>query len=257
MLPIALVVGVATATPSSAAVPPRAPVFTGQGFDSCTAPSVDAMRAWLASPFRAVNVYLAGVNRYCAQEQLTADWVRQVREMGWAITPTVVGLQAPCHRRQELHRIDPARPWAQGRAAADEAVAAAEQLGLPRGAPLYYDMEYYDREPTCSAVVIKFLRAWTNRLHERGYRSGVYSSASAAITDLVRVHPWARPDVIWFARWDGNPSVYGSAYIPDLLWRPHRRIHQYLRAHDETWGGVTINIDTNTVDSEVVPKLAG
>src|SRR3954467_14696148 len=52
----------------------RAGVFTGYGFESCNAPTIEALIAWLASPYRAVGIYIGGVNRTCANTGLTTDW---------------------------------------------------------------------------------------------------------------------------------------------------------------------------------------
>jgi len=40
----------------------------------------------------------------------------------------------------------------------------------------------------------------------------------------------------------------GGSYLPDNHWANHERIHQYRGGHNETWGGVTINIDNNYLD---------
>jgi hypothetical protein len=37
--------------------------YAGLAFDTCTAPSLTAIRAWGASPYRAVGVYIGGANR--------------------------------------------------------------------------------------------------------------------------------------------------------------------------------------------------
>src|SRR5690606_2353982 len=68
-----------------------ATTFKGLGFDTCTAPSVSAMRAWLASPYRAVNIYFGGNNRACTQPNLTAGWVSDVTAQGWRLIPTYFG----------------------------------------------------------------------------------------------------------------------------------------------------------------------
>ena len=47
-------------------------VFIGLGFDACTAPSTRTMAAWGSSPYRAVGVYIGGLNRGCSQPNLTA-----------------------------------------------------------------------------------------------------------------------------------------------------------------------------------------
>src|SRR4051795_2391625 len=39
-----------------AAALPRAGVFTGYAFDTCSAPSLSTLQAWLASPYRAVGI---------------------------------------------------------------------------------------------------------------------------------------------------------------------------------------------------------
>jgi hypothetical protein len=41
---------------------------TGKGFDACTAPSAQAMSAWLAnSSYQAIGIYIGGSDRACAQ----------------------------------------------------------------------------------------------------------------------------------------------------------------------------------------------
>ena len=50
---------------------------------------------------------------------------------------------------------------------------------------------------------------------------------------------------------DPNMTVWGIFCIDDSLWARSQRIRQYTNSHDETWGGVTIEIDSNAVDSIV------
>jgi hypothetical protein len=57
------------------------PRVARHGFDSCTTPSLAAMRAWRRA-FSAMAVYIGGVEAGCASPNLTADWVRAVT--GWA-----------------------------------------------------------------------------------------------------------------------------------------------------------------------------
>ena len=71
------------------------------------------------------------------------------------------------------------------------------------------------------------------------------------------------PDQLWIARWCSQPyqpTCYNGTNdpeVPDTLWADHQRIRQYLGGHQETWGGVTINIDSNTVDASLAPGTAG
>lgn len=224
----------------------------GLGFDACTAPSLDAMSAWRASPYGAVGIYIGGAARACAQPNLTASWLRSIASTGWKVTPIYVGLQAPCS--SFANRITYGREWDQGRDAALDAIARAQALGLGAGSDIFFDMESYPQSAQCSGSVRAFLSSWTSTLHYNGYSSGVYSSASTGIRDLALgfAQPgYVPPDKIWIARWNGVPDVYShDAYVSDNLWAPYSRIHQYLGGHVETHGGVSINIDSNMLDTD-------
>lgn len=91
-------------------------------------------------------------------------------------------------------------------------------------------MEAYSTTDTaCRQAVLTFLSNWSARLHELGYRSGVYSSADSGIGDLVSVYDSTdllRPDHVRFARWNGVATVSDTA-IPDADWANHQRIKQY------------------------------
>ncbi|TDQ00707.1 glycoside hydrolase domain-containing protein [Labedaea rhizosphaerae] len=250
---LALLAPVAS-VPAAAAPAPVA--FTGRGFDACSAPSSAAMDAWLASPYRAVGIYFGGSNRGCTQPNLTAAWVTHQQAGGWHLLPIYFGLQAPCTTSTKPNRIDPAQAAAQGRAEADSAVTAASALGLGRGSALIFDMEAYQTgNAACTTAVLDFLGAWTSRLHDRGYFSVVYSSLASGVADLVADYNSTsrpRPDYLYFARYDGLATTDNSA-IPAGYWTPNRRMHQYAGGHDETYGGVTINIDNDYVDVKPLP----
>jgi len=244
--------GVAAAQPAPAS-------FTGLGFDACTAPSSAAMDAWLASPYRAVGIYFGGSNRGCAQPNLTAAWVTHQQANGWHLLPIYFGLQAPCTTSTKPNLITPAQAAAQGRAEADSAVTAASALGLSPGSTLIFDMEAYQTgNAACTTAVLTFLGSWTSRLHDHGYFSAVYSSIASGVTDLVndyRSTSRPHPDYLYFARYDGVASNDNPA-IPAAYWTPNRRMHQYLGGHDETYGGVTINIDNDYVDVKPLPSAS-
>lgn len=245
-----------TTAPARAAVGPQPGTFTGLGFDACTAPSSTAMAAWRASsPYQAVTIYFGGVDRGCLQPNLTADWVAQQAAAGWHLVPMYVGLQAPCLQTSKA-RIDPTQAAAQGRAQADDAVLQAQNLGLPRDSVLVYDMEDYSGgDAACTTAVTTFMSAWTSRLHDLGYLSGFYSSMARGVPDQVAAYDTAgyvRPDYVHFARWDGNATISDSG-IPAGYWSPKRRMKQHVGPHNETYGGVTINIDGDFLDVAPLP----
>ncbi|MFH9083930.1 glycoside hydrolase domain-containing protein [Streptomyces sp. NPDC017673] len=212
--------------------------YTGKGFDACAAPSASAMNAWnSSSPYGAVGIYIGGAYRACSQPNLTASWVSQQASAGWHFIPIYVGVQA----------ADITSPTAQGTSAADDAITQAASLGFPAGSVLYYDMEAYSSSD--SSDVLSFLSAWTKELHARGYDSGVYSSSSSGISDLADHYGsgYQMPDVIYDALWNGSADT-GDPAVPSTLWANHQRIHQYSGGHTETYGGVSINIDSDYLD---------
>jgi len=225
-----------------------AAVYTGLGFDACSAPSAAHMAAWASSPYRAIGIYLGGANLACAQPNLTPGWVAQEAAAGWHLIPTYVGLQAP---RNECGcaGINPGRASAEGAAAADDAIEQAQSLGIGAGNPIYFDMENYARGGTNTSSVLAFLAAWTSQLRADGFRSGVYSNADSGMLDLIgRLGTgYPEPDDIWFADWNGKATA-SDPYIPAGDWSAGQRLHQYDGAHNETHGGVTINIDGDYLD---------
>jgi hypothetical protein len=232
-------------------------VYTGLGFDACAAPTTSQMSAWLASPFRSIGIYIGGANRGCSQPNLTASWVRTVLGQGWKLVPIYVGLQAPCASISAA-KIDPATAGAQGAAAAADAMNRAAAIGIGAQRPLILDMEAYNNsDASCVAAVRAFVSGWAGQLHQGGYLAGFYSSAASGIADqsAIATNPaYNHLDVIWFAHWNNDPSVNepNKSWLPDNLWTNHQRMHQYRGGQQETFGGVTINIDRNYVDAQVV-----
>ncbi|TYL45618.1 DUF1906 domain-containing protein [Nocardioides sp. BGMRC 2183] len=241
--------------------------FAGYGFDQCLAPNQKAMDTWLrTSPFLAAGIYISGKSRACRdQPNLTPAWIRTQLARGWKLLPITLGPQASCSTRFPRYGNDPtikAKPGKKkryvparkmGRAEAGSAVAEAKRLGIVAKSTLWYDLEAFDIGNThCRESAMAFLHAWTVRLHELNYVSGVYSSAGSGIKmlDDARVNrpkAYRLPDRIWVARWD-NKANTSTSYIREDGWRPGNRVKQYQGGHNETWGGVTINIDRNWLE---------
>ena len=232
-----------------------------RGFDMCNSPTAAQMLTWWNnSPLYDMNIYMSGRNRACsAQPNLSASWVAQVSAMGWGLIPTVVGYQSPCTASTTTAKLsfDPVTAESQGRGEADIAVAAAINLGLTAGSILYYDMERYDETgstPGCRTATTAFLKGWTDRLKELGYKSGVYGSPKNAQEDWITLPAASKMDAIWMARWDNITSVWTYISFPTFPtneWTNHQRIKQWQAPHNETWGGVTFNIDGNNSDGPV------
>ena len=220
------------------------------GFDTCTAPSIPAMRAW-RSYYAAVGVYIGGANRACDAGNLSARWVRRVKAMGWSLIPAYVGRQPPCDRFSV--KIKPRRAAREGAAAASDAVALARGLRLHRHAPIYFDMEAYNSASRkCRNAVLTFLDAWTRRLRARGYVPGVYASAASGAENLggttrIAGHRLARPQSIWFALWDGHVNLRGQPYLLATWWPRDRRIKQFRSNRWQKHGRFRLDIDRDEV----------
>lgn len=236
-------------------------ISLNRGFDKCTAATAAQMQTWWDnSPYYDANIYMSGRNRGCTQAQLTASWVNTVSTQGWGLIPTIVGYQSPCSvcANCQKHSTDPTVAEQQGREEADIAITDATNLGLLQGTVLYYDMERYDDVSgtgACSTPTKAFLKGWTDRVKQRGYVSGVYGSPTNAVGDWLNIPQASQPDAVWLARWDNIMSVwtYGSPspVVPETAWGNHQRIKQWKAPHNDTWGGVTFNIDGNIADGPV------
>ena len=201
----------------------KAAAFTGFALDACNAPKIESLAAWLASPYRALGIYIGGANRACLNPQITPDWTAAAVSTGWSLIPLYVGLQAPCVGQGGLAKISPSLAASQGTAAADDADARATAVGLAPGSPIYFDMEGYAlSNPGCTQAVQSFVTAWVNELHALGHLAGIYGSASSTIRDMQALATTASaPDEVWIANWNGNQSVFGDPYISDSLWANH------------------------------------
>lgn len=245
-------------------------ISLNRGFDKCQAGSVAQMQLWWDnSPHHDSNIYMSGRNRACPNQPFTNNpaWIDAVSAQGWGLIPTIVGYQSPCTASTTSAKLsyDPVAARQQGRGEADIAVADANSIGLTTGSVLYYDMERYDPPNPdtlgCRTATLAFLEGWTERVHELGYISGVYGSPFNANPDWVNLPAAVRMDAIWMARWDNVASVWTYVSFPTFptdVWNNHQRIKQWQAPHNETWGGVTFNIDGNIADGPVaglaIPK---
>ena len=236
------------------------------GFDACAAPSQSNMATWwTSSPFFDSGVYIGGNSRGCTNPNLTSSWVTQIQSQGWGIMPLWAGPQAPCACRPGMSPCTPfphvfsnnvTTAQSQGVTQANSAASAASALGLS-DTVIYYDMEQYDSSQ-CGAAVKAFVSGWVNQLHTNGYGTGVYGAPADAQTDwYLASYP---PDNVWIAKTFSNslssPSVtsWGLSPLVDSRWgtTPGTRIHQYLENHSVKWGTVTLAIDHDFEDAEIV-----
>ncbi len=123
------------------------------------------------------------------------------------------------------------------------------------GTVIYADIEYFPySNATCLLATQAFITGWTERIKGAGSQAGVYSTGCILNQYAGNVPP---PDAIWAAHWiqpygfNPNASVWDVACLSNTLWTNHQRLRQYTGGHNETWGGVTLNIDSNVLDGPV------
>ncbi len=232
-----------------------------QGFDRCHLPTVEEMQAWWdSSPYYVFNLYLGGISFFCWEEIPDPVWVHQVAQQGWTFIQAWVGPQAPCSGFAHRMSANAGLAYLEGRAEASAAAAASRQAGLFENGVIYYDIEGYPyASSSCRNAVSAFLKGWTEQLHTLGLRSGSYGSpCNSYMTDWASINP--PPDDVWMAHWyrptyDPAATVWDTPCLSNSLWANHRRIKQYAGDHVETWGEVSLEIDTNVLDGEITGLL--
>ena len=235
--------------------------FKGHAFDICNVPTLSQLNTWYSkSPYRAVNLYIGGISRYCSNTALNASYVKKIGEQGWKLIPTWVGHQAPCTTRSYLFPYNVDQAYQYGVNNANQAQAKMKELGLTypngQGGVIYLDLENFDYSASCSAAARAYVNGWTTRLAQLGIMSGLY--AHARVLRDNQMHTIAKvPDAVWIAEWYSTPgfrpneTVWGLRYLSDGVWIDYQRILQYCGDHNETWGGVTLNIDSNVAEGRV------
>lgn len=239
--------GGALSTPA-AAVPAGNGVMQGQGFDACTAPSTTSMQKWWSgTPWSWIGVYIGGNSRACSQPNLTSSWFNTTYAQGWRYELLWVGPQAPCTSFPHRFSSDTATAYQQGKAEAVSAYNALKALGFGTAlnTPVTYDMEAFSNSASCRAAVKSFMQGWVDQLAVAPAQvSGVYGSACG--TYLSDYATMARPPrFINAADWDLDHSTWHLSCINAGYWVSNQRFKQFRGDHNETWGGVTINIDSN------------
>ncbi|MFG3550402.1 glycoside hydrolase domain-containing protein [Streptomyces sp. NPDC047725] len=245
--------GIAAQTSTAATAWPAQRTYTGRAFDTCAAPSVQAMKAWHTGFYGAAAVYIGGRNRGCAQPNLTASWVRTVSATGWKLVPLYVGAQPPCGRGGNPEKLTASTAASLGAKDAADAVARATALGMRAGSPVYLDMEPYDTGNTsCADAVLTYVRAFDKGLRAKTYRAGLYgftsSGAKAVATARNRTD---LPGNLWYALWDGRNTTTGDWPWGAGQYTGHSRGHQYMVNSKETRGGHTITVDRDAWDGPV------
>ncbi|WP_406372455.1 DUF1906 domain-containing protein [Streptomyces sp. NBC_00647] len=245
--------GIAAQTSMATTTWPAQKTFTGRAFDTCAAPSLNAMKAWHTGFYGAAAVYIGGKNRGCSQPNLTASWVKSVSAVGWKLIPLYVGAQPSCQTGSSPEKLTAATAASLGATDGADAVAKASALGMKAGSPIYLDMESYDvTDKACNDAVLTYVRAFDKTLHAKTYRTGYYgftsSSAKAVATATDKTD---LPGNLWYALWDRTNTTTTDWPWGATQFTGHSRAHQYMVNSKESRGGYTITVDRDAWDAPV------
>jgi glycoside hydrolase-like protein len=245
---------------------------------------------WNSSPYFDVGFYANGAaNHTTPDPNLTAGWVATVSGYGWGLIPIWVGEQAPCGCLPNTGDYPSCRlfrktfDWDPNVARFEGALeaglmhfslgpASAGGLGLS-GTVAYFDMEYYNSTSTCDpnntnstcpavasscgAAATAFLTGWIAGVHGATFKAGVYASPVDAASDFVGIST-VPPDDVWLSAANtayNLVTVWGIGHgLADSALPSSLRLRQYTVTPccDETWGGVTFNIDKDIEDGQIV-----
>lgn len=236
-------------------------VYKGHAFDKCEIPTLAQLNTWYSkSPYKAVNVYMGGISRACANTPFSASYLKQIHQQGWRFILTWVGHQSSCSGLNYPFPNDVNQAYQYGVDNANLAKARLQQFNLSNpngsGAIVYLDLENFTFTSACSAAARAYVNGWTTRLSQLGIRSGLYTS-SRGVRDNKYYNISKVPSAVWLAEWYATPgfrpdeTVWNLRYLPNELWAYNQRIVQYSGPHTGTWGGVSMNIDSNVAEGLV------
>jgi hypothetical protein len=225
------------------------------GWDACAASIAKAQAFWSNTPYWNMGLYLGGSSYGGGCKRWSSAEVGQLRTMGYKFLPLWVGPQAPCTGFPSRFSTDTGTAYDQGRAEAKAVYNVAAGLGWDTtNAPMIYDLEGFDTSNGgCLNATKSFINGWVYQLHVApAQRAGVYGSSCASglnsYSTIANV-----PDFIHGASWNGVKSTSNLSCIPAGNWTQRQRHKQYQGGHNETWNGVTMNVDSDCSNGPVYP----
>jgi len=235
--------------------------FKGHAFDKCEIPTLSQLQSWYNNgPYRAVNLYIGGISRFCSNKPLSASYIQSIYRQGWKLIPTWVGHQAPCTKFKYPFSYNVNEAYQTGVDNANQASARLKEYNLSNadgsGSIIYLDLEHFAYTASCSAAARAYVNGWTTRLAQLGIRSGLYSTSSGI--EANEFYNLSTPiNAAWIAEWYTTPkfrpdeTVWNLLHLSNEYWTSNQRIVQYSGGHFETWGGVSLEIDSNVADGKV------
>jgi hypothetical protein len=227
------------------------------GWDACGIGSTaNASAFWTGTPYWNMGLYLGGSSYGTGCTRWSNANVSTLQSQGWKFLPLWVGPQAPCTGFPSRFSSNPTTAYNQGKTEAISAYQKIVSLGWSTlDAPIIYDLEGFDTgNASCVAAVKQFISGWMYQLHlPPAQKGGVYgSTCSSNLSGLAGIANV--PDFIAGANWSDNKNTATLACIPTNYWTQNQRHKQYVGDHNETWNGVTLNVDNDCSNAPVYPS---
>ena len=242
--------GAASQTASSAST------FTGYAFDACNAPSQATLSAWLASPYRALGIYIGGaepgLREPAALGHLGGGRRRERLEPDPALRRPAGAVRRPVTGSPGS---TPASAASQGTAAADDAANRVRRARRSPSAARSTSTWRPTRSTTRRAPSRS--RASSARGRPSSTRSATSPASTAAPPRRCATcsrwrRPAPRPTTIWIGDWNGVESVFGDPYVPDIaLDKPPAAAPVPGRPRRDLGRG-DVEVDSSYVDGAVV-----
>jgi len=226
-----------------------------KGWDACGASIASAQAFWSNTPYWNMGLYLGGSSYGSGCKRWSNSEVTQLRSMGYKFMPLWVGPQAPCNGWASSFSYDTATAYSQGKSEALSVYNKIVSLGWDTAnAPIIYDLEAFNTgSSSCLSAAKSFINGWDYQLHVApAQMAGVYgSSCGSGLSSYASIG--TVPDFIDGADWNGNASTSDLACVSSSYWTQRQRHKQYQGGHNETWNGVTMNVDSDCSNGPVYP----
>lgn len=224
---------------------------SGLGRDNCEDASAAHMETWWNNTAYVFwGTYIGGVNMVCSQPNLSASYIKNITDGTngyWDIAPIWVGPQAPCTSYSNTFPSDTASAYTNGYNTATNAYNAEISLGMGTRVPVNVDLEAFDTsDAACLAAAKAYVNGWSAFFVNAGVYGSVVGSDLAAYAGIANP-----PQHIWGALYDGNNDPAEMGGYLGSLWVDDQRLKQFDGTHSETHDGVTLNVDSDSVDGPV------
>jgi hypothetical protein len=224
------------------------------GVDGCGLNTTARATAfWSGTPYYNFGFYMGGSAAGCPTN--SPSFASALVNQGWRLLPIWVGPQAPCSSFGSRMSSDTATAYSQGKGEAVLAYQRLISLGLStENTPVTYDLEAYNTGNSgCVNAVKSFMQGWVYQLHlPPAQKAGVYgSTCGSGLANFASISPTV--DFITGAAWDNNKNTAALPCISSGWWTQNQRHKQYQGGHNETWNGVTIQVDSDCSNGPVYP----